>query len=67
MVSYIVAIVMGVAAIQYAEYVDRRSNHQWCEIVKAVDASYKERPPETPSGQELAAEFARLKQEFGCE
>lgn len=66
-VAYVTALVMGVVAIQYAEHIDRRSNAQWCAIVVTVNQSYAERPPDTDSARDLAAEFQRLQHEFGCD
>jgi len=71
------SIVMGVIAIQYANYAIRQSQaqsnktiietqQQWCEIIITFDNGYRNSPPTTPTGKLLAEEFSRLRREFQC-
>jgi len=72
------SIVMGVVAIQYANYAIHQSQlqsnktiietqQQWCEIIITFDNGYRNTPPTTPTGKLLAEEFARLRREFQCQ
>lgn len=60
------SLIMGVLAIEYANYSVRKSQQQWCEVVGTLDGAYKENPPQTPTGKHLAEEFARLNDQFNC-
>lgn len=60
------AIVMGVASLQYTNYVDRKNKHQWCAIVETMDDAYTATPPQSVVGKRLAEEFARMRSEFNC-
>lgn len=72
------SIAMGIVAIEYANYVNARSQEaaalaldesqrKWCEIVRTLDDAYKATPPQTPAGKHLAEEFARLRIDFHCD
>lgn len=66
-VACVSSLAMGVVAIQYAEYVDRKSNHQWCEVVVTLDNAYDQNPPQTEAGKSLAREMERMRHDFDCE
>jgi hypothetical protein len=55
-----------IASFQYANYVDRKSNGQWCELVVALNDSYSEIPPTTDLGKKIAAAIFHIKQGFEC-
>jgi hypothetical protein len=55
-----------IGAFQYANYVDMRSNQRWCEIVILFNESYKENPPTTATGAEIARAMLNLSKEFKC-
>ena len=65
-VSLICMITVAGLAIQYANYVDRKSNQRWCGVVTLLDDAYTANPPQTPAGKELAWEMKKLKTEFRC-
>ncbi len=54
------------SAIWYAGHVDRESNQRWCGMVVRLDDTYREKPPNSDLGRELATEFSKLRQDFGC-
>lgn len=66
-VACVSSLAMGVIAIQYAEYVDRKSNQQWCEVVVTLDNAYTQTPPQTEAGQNLARAMKRMRHDFGCD
>lgn len=72
------SIAMGVVSIEYANYVNAKSQERatkaleesqrkWCEIVRTLDDAYRATPPQTPAGKHLAEEFARLRLDFHCD
>lgn len=65
-VAGVSSLIMGIAAVQYADYVDRKSNQRWCGVVTTLDEVYRSAPPQTTSGQVLAHEMAILRREFRC-
>lgn len=58
--------ILSVAAIQWANFVDRRSNQRWCGIVTVMNETYKENPPPTEIEKILSVEFLLLRDEFNC-
>ena len=67
------SLMMGVIAIEYSNYVVRKNNQQWCEIVKTLDNGYNAPRPtpsptqsQSPAGKHLAEEFHRLRTDFKC-
>lgn len=65
-VSYVCALVSAIIAIQYANYVDRQSNQQWCTLIVSVDDAYQESPATNPSGKRVAESIHKLRTDFGC-
>lgn len=53
-------------AIWYADRTAQESERQWCSVVTTLDTAYRESPPTSPLGRQLAAAFADLRREFGC-
>lgn len=43
------------------------SDRRWCGMLGSLDRAYKANPPTTSTGQEIAAETARLRTQFGCD
>ena len=66
LIAALSSIVMGIVAIEYANYAISQNQQQWCEIVTTLDNSYRKNPPTAPVQQHLAVEFARLRAQFGC-
>lgn len=52
------------ASFQYANYVDRKSNHAWCEQLSLFNQAYAENPPPSDLGRKIAAGMLRLTSEF---
>jgi hypothetical protein len=65
-VSYVCMMVMAIASIQWANYIDKRSNQRWCGIVNLFNETYVESPPPTEIGQILQIEFIKLQRDFKC-
>lgn len=59
-------LVIAGISVQYSNYVDRKSNQRWCELLATMDDAYKANPPRTDAGQRMAAELRRLRVDFGC-
>jgi hypothetical protein len=66
LITALTSIVMGIVAMQYANYAVRKSTQQWCDVVTTLDDAYKQTPPTSPAGQRLAQEMARLRIKFEC-
>lgn len=65
-IALLCALFMGGTSIQYANYVDRKSNQRWCGIVRTLDDAYRNTPPQSPTGRVFAEEMAKLRKDFGC-
>ncbi|WBB73222.1 hypothetical protein O7602_26640 [Micromonospora sp. WMMD1128] len=65
-VGLVAAVVSAGTAMAYANRVARDSERRWCGIVVAQDDAYRELPPSTPAGQNVADALARLRADFGC-
>jgi hypothetical protein len=65
-VAFVCLLVGNIAAIQWSNYVDRRSNQRWCGIVVMFDNTYSHTPPATEIGKRTAIEFKKLRSEFSC-
>lgn len=65
-ISYICMLIMTVSSIQWANYVDRRSNQRWCNIVKLIDDGNAANPPPTKREQDFAIEIRILRENFDC-
>lgn len=65
--SLVVAcVVIAGVSIQYANYVDRKSNQRWCQMLSQIDDSYKAKPPTTDQGRRFADTIHQLRVDFGC-
>jgi hypothetical protein len=64
--SFICLAVMSAAAIQWAGYVDRRSNQRWCGIVVLLDNRNIAHPPPTTDGKLFATKLHQIRTEFDC-
>jgi hypothetical protein len=65
-VAYICMMALTAASIQWANYVDMRSNQRWCGIVTLFNETYKDIPPPTELGKKFAVEFIHLRDDFKC-
>jgi hypothetical protein len=77
-VTFVVTIAFAAASVLYANHaaeqaversneIDRESNRRWCALLTTLDDAYKQTPPKTDAGRNLAAETVRLRREFGCQ
>lgn len=65
-IAYVSVFVVAFVAIQYSNYVDRKSNQRWCSIITTLDDTYKQQPPSTVLGKKLAKDMHELRSEFEC-
>lgn len=65
-VSFVCAFLAAASSMLYANKVARDSQRQWCGIVTTLDDAYRERPPQSPAGVQMAQDIRRLRGEFGC-
>lgn len=66
-VTFVVMIVLTGVAIQWANYVDQRSNRRWCGIVQVFDEEYNNNPPKPNTvSYRLAPQFKELEAAFKC-
>lgn len=56
----------GAIALVVAIHVNTESDRKWCSIVTTLDDSYRETPPSTPAGVNLAAAIADLRRSLEC-
>lgn len=66
LVAYVTAWVFAAGSIQYANYVDTKSNQQWCELFVVLDGAYTAEPPKTETGKLVAEKIRRLEDNFDC-
>lgn len=60
------AVLSAATAMVYANRVARDSERRWCGIVVAQDDAYRQQPPSTPAGRNIAEALSRLRSDFGC-
>lgn len=63
---FISCLAMMAGSLIYANSVARESAQQWCSIVITLDDAYRQTPPQTAVGQNLASEIAQLRQSLEC-
>jgi len=62
-----VCLFIGVAgSIQWANYVDRRSNQRLCGVIVLSNEAYKSNPRPTPVGQKLGNAMEKLSNDYDC-
>lgn len=69
LISYVSAFLVGLAAIQYANYVNNHNNQRWCSVLVAIDDAYADasnNPNISKAGRHIGEEFHRLRIEFQC-
>lgn len=59
-------LIMTILSIQWASYIDRRSNQRWCGIVNLFNDTYETTPPTNDIGRKLEIEFKHLETDFKC-
>ena len=62
--------VLALAANKRSEARERTarltSERAWCSVIITLDDSYRETPPTTPAGKNVAEGIARLRTQFRC-
>lgn len=64
--SFIVMLIMTGSSIQWANYIDRRSNQRWCGLVSLFNQAYRDNPPTTILGKDIAIEMLNIQRDFSC-
>jgi hypothetical protein len=64
--TYVSCVVIAVGAVLYANYVDRNSNRQWCDLVVPLDQAYTSQVPTTELGRTVARAIHRIRDSFEC-
>lgn len=65
-VTVTVPFLMILGSYQYANYVDRKSNEQWCEVIVLFNTAYKTNPPPTDLGKKIAKGMLDIQNKFHC-
>ncbi|MDT4991408.1 MAG: hypothetical protein QOH97_1300 [Actinoplanes sp.] len=66
LVMVVTAVVGPGLAIGVSAANQRRSEQALCEVVVLSDDAYRAHPPATPTGQQIAAAMARLREKYHC-
>jgi hypothetical protein len=64
--SFVCMVILTGLSLEWANYVDYRSNHRWCGIIGLFNEAYKETPPRPGLGQKIADGMLELHREFKC-
>ena len=62
----VMSIVLYSTTIWYANYEARQSQRAWCSLISTLDDTYRQQPPTTPTGLQVAAEVHALRLRLGC-
>lgn len=66
-ISFATMLLLTLGAVQYANYVDRKSNQYWCELIAGLDERYQNLPPEADAeAREFAVKIHNLKGKLDC-
>ncbi len=60
------SLAVGVVSVLISVHVNAESDRKWCSIVETLDSSYRQQPPTTPSGRNVAANIAELRRSLHC-
>jgi hypothetical protein len=60
------AALLFVASVVISLRVNAESERKWCSVVITLDDAWRESPPTTPSGKNMAANIAELRHELHC-
>lgn len=64
--ALVIAVLVGVNSIVYANRVQQQSNRNWCSLVTNLDDAYRQNPPNTDLGRKIAADMHNLRVRLGC-
>lgn len=53
-------------SISQQDKAERANDQRWCKLLTTLDEAYQATPPQTPTGQRLAADIHNLRAELGC-
>lgn len=59
-------LVVAVISIEVERTDSANTARKFCKVVSTLDDAYRETPPSTPSGKNLAESIADLRRELGC-
>lgn len=65
-ISFACMLIMTILSLQWANYIDKKSNQRWCGVVNLFNEAYKATPPPTDIGKKIAAEMLKLQKDFSC-
>lgn len=60
------SLAVGVGSVMISVHVNTESDRKWCSIVETLNTSYRQQPPTTPSGRNVAANIAELHRSLNC-
>jgi hypothetical protein len=66
LIMVVTAVVGPGLAIWVSAANQHRSEQALCEVVVLSDDAYRAHPPATPTGQQIAAAMARLREKYHC-
>jgi hypothetical protein len=52
--------------IAYVARVHRDDDRRWCALLSNLDDAYRQNPPTSPTGRQIAADMHNLRVGFGC-
>lgn len=64
--AYLAATIAAGASMVYANRVARESERRWCGLITTLDDAYREHPPQSDAGRQVAADIAHLRIDLGC-
>ncbi|MEU6387665.1 hypothetical protein ABZ847_29375 [Streptomyces bauhiniae] len=53
-------------SILYTNAAAAQSVQRWCGVVSTLDDAYRQAPPQTPTGRQIADDIRRLRADFNC-
>lgn len=59
-------LAVGVISIEVERRDSAASARKFCKVVSTMDDAYRETPPKTVAGQNMADSIAELRRELGC-
>ncbi len=53
-------------SIGQQDQTERENDRRWCQLLTTLDEAYRATPPQSPTGQRVAADIHSLRRELGC-
>jgi hypothetical protein len=69
---YVLAVIaatqflMIIGGILYTNHVAQANSRKWCTLLTTLDAAYRQTPPQTPTGQQVASDIHALRADLRC-